>query len=186
MKTKFNHILLILLTLLHVNSLNAAVYDADVLEIFSKLLPRFIMMSSQKEKVKDSVNICIVHNEVDKSSALILKEKIEFNYKNGIKNININIVHADYSDVHPCKNTQLSFIFNTQKDKLSHALEFLNKQKMLTVSYDPLLLQNGVGVSIFLGRRVAPYINMKSINTNKIKLDNLLLRVSKIYREGEK
>ena len=186
LKTKFNHLLLVLFTILHVNVLNASVYDVDVLEIFSKILPRIVMMSSQKEKIKDSVNICVIHDSIDKTSAIILKEKIALNYKNGIKNKQVDVIHSDYSNISLCKGAQLSFMFNTDNESFSQALKFLNHEKIITVSYDPQLLQNGVEVSLFLGRRVIPYINMESVNKNEIKLENILLRVSKIYREGDK
>lgn len=167
--------------LFNTNILNASVYDDDVLTIFSKIIPRFIMMSSQKEKITDSINICVLHDDIDKLTTLSLIDKINNNYPNGIKNYKITLLNTTYSKITQCENTQLLFMFNSNGKNIADALLFANKQNILTMSYDEALLENGVEISLFLGRKVLPYINMKVITENKIELDNILLRISKIY-----
>ena len=55
----------------------------------------------------------------------------------------------------------------------------------MTVSYDASLLTEGVEVSLFLGRKILPYINVKALNRNTITIDQILLRISKIYMETD-
>jgi hypothetical protein len=49
------------------------------------------------------------------------------------------------------------------------------------MSYDPKYLEKGVNASLFLGRKVTPYVNMNALRKNGIELDNVLVRISKIY-----
>jgi hypothetical protein len=164
--------------------LNAFVYDDDILDIFSKTLPRFILMSSQKDKIKDDLEICVVHDEVDELTALSLIEKVKTNYPNGIKEYKIKLLSSSYLQLNQCQNSQMVFMFNTSEENIKKALVFSYEHALLSVSYDERLLDNGVGVSMFLGRKVTPYININALRKNGIELNNILLRISKIY-EGD-
>jgi hypothetical protein len=183
MKFKQNLIRLFLITaiLLNNSTLNASSYDGDILTIFSKIIPRFIMMSSQKAKIRNDVEICILSDDIDKLEALSLMDKINTNLPNGIKQHKINLLNSNYEKINKCKNSQLIFMFNSSENNIKNAVEFSDKHNILSISYDEKLLQNGVEISLFIGRKVLPYINMKAISKNKIELDNILLRVSKIY-----
>lgn len=49
------------------------------------------------------------------------------------------------------------------------------------MAYDAKYLEQGVHASLFLGRKVTPYINLNGMRKNEIELDNTLVRISKIY-----
>jgi hypothetical protein len=166
--------------------LNASGYDNDILDIFSKTLPRFILMSSQKENIKGDLEICILHDEIDELTALSLIEKVNENYPNGIKDYQIRLTHSNYATIDLCQNSQLAFMFNTSKENINKALSFSFKHSVLSVSYDEKLLHEGVALSMFLGRKVTPYINIHALRKNGIELNNMLLRISKIYEGGHK
>ena len=51
-------------------------YDDDILNIYSKMLPRFILMSSQKEKISDKIEICVLHDAIDDRDAALLMDKV--------------------------------------------------------------------------------------------------------------
>lgn len=180
-KQSIIRLFLLISIILNTTILYALTYDDDILSIFSKLMPRFIMMSSQKKRIKDNIDICVLNDDIDKSAALSLIDKVNNNYPNGIKNHHIHLVSTPYSEITKCENTQLLFMFNSNEKNINDALLFSNKQNILTMSYDEALLENGVEISLFIGRKVLPYINMKAITKNKVELDNILLRVSKIY-----
>jgi hypothetical protein len=160
-------------------------YDDDILNIYSKMLPRFILMSSQKEKVSDKIEICILHDAIDDRDAALLMDKINSNYPNGIKSNKIKLLSTGYNDLQICKNTQSAFLFNSNDKNIKKAILFLKRQKILSISYDAQLLEDGAEISLFIGRKVQPYINVQEILHNNIKLDNILLRVSKIYSKSE-
>lgn len=177
--TKFN--ILLVTIIFYTNTLSASVYDDDILNIYSKMVPRFIVMSSQKEKIKNHLEICLLYDKTDERAASSLMDKINSNYPHGINDFGIKIVKSNYTNLEVCQTSQLAFMFSSDETNIKNAILFLNKQNILSMSYDELLLENGVEISLFIGRKVIPHINMKAIIQNKIELDNMLLRVSKIY-----
>ena len=179
------YLFLTFMLLFNTLSIHASNYDEDILEIFSKIAPRLILMSSQKEKIEDDIQICILYDKVDSIAANSLTDKINSNYPHGIKNYKINIIHAKYSELIKCQNSQLAYLFNTQNNNIIQSVNYLNQYTILTLSYDPTQLQYGVHASLFLGRKVMPYLNIKHIHDDGIELDNILIRVSKIYTKKE-
>lgn len=161
-------------------------YDSDILNIYSKMLPRFVLMSNKREKVDEEIKICILYDKIDERDALSLIKKINTNYPNGIKDAKIKLQMGDYNSLDICKNSQSAFLFNSNEQNIKNAISFLNQQKVLSIAYDAQALENGAQISLFIGRKVQPYINIKEVLDNNIVLDNILLRVSKIYKESEK
>ena len=111
-----NHILFlsIFIMLLQPGALFASSYDDDTLEIFSKIIPRFILMSSQKTTIQNKIEICILHDKLDERSASSLVDRIQNNYPNGIKNYKLKLINSDYADIELCRKSQLAFLFEIQ------------------------------------------------------------------------
>lgn len=171
--------------MLYASSLNASGYDDDVLEIFSKMLPRFVLMSNQKNLLKERLEICILNDKIDEKTALTLMNKIDTNYPNGIKNYKIRLVEGDYANVNACRNSQLIFMFDSADENIAKAIRYSKENHVLSMSYDAKYLENGVGASLFLGRKVVPYINVNALHKNGVEFDNLLVQISKIYASEE-
>ena len=186
MLVKYVKLLFVFCLLFSFTTVNAANYDDDVLEIFAKLLPRFIIMSDQKLKIKDQIDVCILREDVEEDAATTLIDKIIDNYPSGIKKDNIELIQTDFTDLNVCKNSELLFLFNASPKKIREALLYAKNHQTLTVSYDASLLAEGVEVSLFLGRKILPYINVKALKRNSITIDQILLRISKIYMETDK
>lgn len=168
------------------STLNASTYDDDVLNIFSKVLPRFILMSSKKDEIKKEIRICILHDNIDEKIALSLVRKTNDYYPNGIKEYQLKFIQTNYSDISKCDSSVLLFLLNSNDKNIKQTLKFSRKYKKLTISYDAKLLEDGTDISMFLGRKIIPYININSIREKKIELNNNLLRISKIYKEKAK
>jgi len=177
---------ILLFVLSHTLLLNAGNYNEDVLTIYSKMIPRFVVMSSQKEKIKTDIEICILRDKLDEVDAHLLIEKIESNYPSGLLNHPIKLIQTNYTNIQKCKSSQLAFMFNADDNHLHHAISFLQKHRILSLSYDMALLEKGADASLFIGRNVMPYRNIKATSSTNIFFDTLLLRVSKIYKEDEK
>lgn len=178
--------LIFLLTLSSATLLNAANYNDDLLNIYMKMAPRFIVMSSQKAKINVNIEICALYEPLDESVAKSLVDKIHNAYPNGLKNHPIKFILSDYSKPEACKNSQLAFMLEADDKRFEDALLFLRNNGVLAMSYDISFLEKGADVSLFVGRNIAAYINMESITNKKIVFNNLLLRVSKIYTKAKK
>lgn len=181
MLNRFIAIFCILLLSIQPGHLHALSYDKDVLEIYANLLPRFVLMSSNKKEIKKSLEICIVHDKVDEQMASMLVNMIEEKYPNGIKSLQIKGHLAAYDAVTECKSSHILFLFNTSTAHIQNTLLFSKEHRQLTISYDPLLLSLGVHLSLFLGRKIVPYVNLQALKENGIEVDNILLNISRIY-----
>lgn len=160
---------------------HAFIYDNDLLNTYAKLSPRFILLSTQVDKIEDEINICLLHDKLDEKSALHFIELINDNYPKGIKKYSIKTTKTYYEDIDSCKSSNLLFLLKSKSDVIDTTMVFAKQNKIMTISYDSTLLENGVDISLFLGRNVVPYLNMKSMREKEIELDNRLLRISKIY-----
>lgn len=181
MKNIFFYFTLMFFVALGASPLHAVSYDDDVLEIFSKIVPRLVLMSSAKNTLKDKIELCVVYEPVDERKAAFLGEKISASYPAGIKDYKIRLVPTAYGSFDACRNSQLMFLFNTNESHLQKALSFAENNAIMTISYDPKYLEKGVGLSLFLGRKVTPYINVMAFKKSGIALENTLLHISKIY-----
>lgn len=159
-------------------------YSDVKIAIFAKILPRVILMSSQKERIVDSLNICLIRDELDSSSAKLLADKIYVNYPKSLLKKDINIESVTFNELDKCKSAHLLFMFDTREELVSRVVDFSNSYGVLSAAYNDNYLESGLQLSIFIGRKVTPYINISAINRSNIELDNLLLRISKIYYEN--
>ena len=175
----------IFIILLYPFTLSASTYDDDTLEIFSKIIPRFVLMSSQKKTIQTKIEICILHDKLDERIVSSLIDKIQNNYPNGIKNYRLKVISSNYSDIDMCYKSQLAFLFDTDEKNMDNSIRVLNKNSVFTMSYDAKYLANGVESTLFLGRKVVPYMNMSALRQNGMEIDNTLVQISKIYLQGE-
>lgn len=170
-----------------ISTIHASVYDDDTLTIFAKIMPRMVLMSSQKEQITESIDICIASDKIDERTALTLIDKIHSSYPNGITNRQLKLINTTYSTLEKCQNSQLLFLLDSNDKNIEKTLQYAYSHRSLTMSYDPKYLENGIESSLFLGRKVTPYLNIYALRKNGIEIDNLLIRISKIYlSEGEK
>lgn len=181
LKVKCTMFKILIALLLFINPLFADEYEQSKLTIFSKLLPRFVLMSSQKTKLKNTIKICLTSEYENNIHSNYLKEKLE---NNSIANFQNTIIDTNYNNLFLCRNADIVFMFNSEQKTFSKAIEYFNNKEILTISYDPFFLTYGANISLYFGNKVQPFINVKSITQKNIQLDNILLRISKIYREN--
>lgn len=144
-------------------------------------------MSSQKEEIKENIELCILHDKIDERIALSLMDKLYDSYPKGINKHLLKLTNTTYSTIEKCQSSQLIFLLSSNEKNIDKAVQYTHKHRAISMSYDPLYLEHGVQVSLFLGRKVTPYLNINELRKNGIDMDNLLIRISKIYlSEGEK
>ncbi|MDP3265403.1 MAG: YfiR/HmsC family protein [Sulfuricurvum sp.] len=175
------------MTLIYSATLGASIYDDEALTLFSKIIPRMVLMSSQKERIKENIELCIVNDKIDERIALSLIDKLHDAYPNGINNHPLKLTNTSYSTIEKCQKSQLVFLLSSNENNIEKALQYTHTHTAISMSYDPIYLANGVETSLFFGRKVTPYLNINALRKNGIDVDNLLIRISKIYlNEGEK
>lgn len=173
------YLLLIIVASVLCSWLQASQYKEEILSIYAKIVPRVLFMSSLKSRLKDEIAICIVRDDIDKNAAVLLTDLLHKNYPQGIRNMALHVDVVDFTSSATCKDVPLIFLFNSTTENIKKLLQFTHNQ--IVVSYSDTLLGQGADVSLFIGRRVMPYLNMQNLAKKKISLHPTLLRVSKIY-----
>lgn len=181
MKRHFGFLLL-LSALFVPGSVKAEYYDTTLLTLFSKILPRIVSASNLAPKAGEPLGVCIVRDEVDASAAAVFGALLA----NAVRTHGIEIVQTDFSHVEVCGKRPLLFLFNASPETVSTALSSLTTFSPMVAAYDYRLLSSGADVSLFVGRSVKPYVNLESLRGKGIRLEPIILQVSKIYgRESE-
>lgn len=167
----------LLFTLFSPFSLSAAYYDTTLLTLFSKILPRIVSLSSLAPEEGKPLSVCIVREDVDASAA----KTFEVMLSDAAHKHVIESIETDFSHMSVCGKSQLVFLFDAPTETVVTALSSFKEFHPMIASYDAKLLSSGADVSLFIGRSVKPYINLKSLKDKQIRLDALILQVSKIY-----
>ena len=92
--------------------------------------------------------------------------------------------YIDLNDLDLVKETNLSGIFLTQtmsSSEIRKVTQYSNLHNILSFSPFEGDVERGVMASIFVGAKIRPYFNIKSLNAAEVKLKPSLLKVSKAY-----
>ena len=163
-------------------SLFATTISESLLQIHATLMPKVYLMDySYKEKIdNNSIVIAIAYNKVDYSSAQSLKEKIEAKYRDGIKSYSIDVKLVPYSQVDK-NSANIYYLFPTNSKNIKKVIKKANEDNALTFSYLKDDLQHGIMISVSIGNRVKPILNLNAIKLHNISFRPVLLNISKIY-----
>jgi len=175
-----NILLLILLT--PFSKALAVSYDESILQIYSKIIPRLVIMSNVPAEPKKSVSVCTIHNKDDAASAERFSQMIQKNATGG--SVTLRIRHRTYEHAAECFDSQLLFLLNGSETQFSRLQKELGTKPIITVAYDPRMLEAGADISLYMGRSVMPYLNLGALRNKGIRFESVLLRVSKVY-EGK-
>lgn len=172
---------LLFVLILNPVSMMADYYDTDVLTIFSKILPRIVSMSSLDPSEGAPINVCIVHEDVDMPAAKHFEALLKQNTLNSGPVQRLQSIRTDFSHISTCGKSQLIFLFDARPATVARALSEAKKIQAIVAAYNTMFLSEGVDISLYVGRSVKPYLNLRSLKDKNISLDTMLLRVSKIY-----
>lgn len=176
-------VLLVLLIVL-LGPLHAGGYDDDTLRIFAKIAPRIVLMSSVRDRVKEGIELCIVSEVMDADNAELFGRMILESYPNGMTKYPVVITQAHYRTLGACRDAHLMFLFDTDGEGFDAAIAYADAHRLLDVVYDERLLERGADVSLHLGRKVLPILNLQTLQRKGITMDNPLIRISKIHGEA--
>ncbi len=166
------------------NFLHGATINNSVLNIHATLVPKLSLMDYQLEQKLDNnaIYIAIYYSNLNYKSAKFLKTRINLKYKNGLKKFKVKTKLIPYSD----KKTILAniyYLFPTSDSNVKNILKNAIAVGALTFSYSKNMLSLGSMISIDIGAKVKPIINLDAIKTNEISLRPVLLNISEIYKQ---
>ena len=155
----------------------AEYYDTTLLTLFSKILPRVVALSSLAPEEGKPLNVCIVRQDVDMPAA----EQFVMLLERAAQAHTVKSLQTDFDHIDACKDATLVFVFDTPRKTDADTFVKLTNLPAIVAAYDTRLLEQGADVSLFVGRSVMPYLNLKSLRKKDIRLNAQLLRVSKPY-----
>lgn len=163
--------------------LYAAVYDSNLLQIGAKIFPKIILMEKgTNERIQSSVNLFIVSTNVAKSDAQRLSGMIESQYNGVLSTHPLSIAILSPKEALETKNAHGFILLMDPNDpSLSPVLDYAQRNKILTFSFDTEILQKGGAVSLYIGRNVKPYINLSTLKQVPFVFEYGFLKLSQPY-----
>jgi hypothetical protein len=173
----------VLLSLFFITTIFAnGIYNSNLLDIQSKVFPRIIISdkSVEKKTLEKKIIFVILYEEIDFNMALILKDKIERNYKS-LKDIDflVELKEIDKFDKKEPLSTAYYFLL-ADKNKIHLISDFLIKNNRLTFSYDDTYLELGIIFSLKINSQIDLFLNLQELKNSKIELENSIFNAVKI------
>jgi len=158
--------------------------NESLLKVHATLVPKISLMDYQfKNKLKNNtITIAIMYKNSEYKDALLLKNKINSRYKNGIKSYKVRSKIVPYSDI-KSTNVNMYYLFPARSTDIKRAIKQAKLNTALTFSYLEEDLKYGVMISLNVSKKIKPILNLNAIKTNKISFRPVLIDISNIYIE---
>jgi len=165
--------LLVMLSL----QLSATHYNSTVLELEAKLFPKIILLSEQVDKDAIYLDIYIITKEIDKESAQELKYLIEDYYPEKISGKTIRVTLREFENFK--KKPDALIVLHHSAKELEKIALWANKNRIISLAYDPSYMQYGIIASLYIGKVTKPYLNREVMQKYNFKFNPYLLKLSK-------
>ena len=176
----------LLILLLLFSSLYSYTYNTQIMQIYAKIAPRLVLMTTgQKPLANKSILIGILYAEGDRKAAKKLAKLMHNAYPKGLEHSLLDIRLFTYKDVAALQNISLLFFLENSPNVIEPILNFAKQKQILSIVYDNRLLAKGAMVSLYIGKTVKPYLNLKAVQQSGLSSDNVLMSISKIYYNDE-
>lgn len=154
-----------------------------MLQIHAKIAPRIILMSERN--ISEDIKIVIVYEKGDEDNALLFQSYLKKSYPNGLSNRFLNIQKIDYSSFDSVSKDTLVFLFDGEDFHIKKIISFAKRDGFLTMSYRYDYLNDGVLVSLHVGKILKPYLNIQAAKESGVIFQNNLIAISKIFYPKE-
>ncbi len=177
---------LLISLLIFCNMLFAHSINESLLNIHATIVPKLPLMDYKfQKKLKDNaILIVIYYDSIDYKSAKKLQYIINEKYKNGIKEYPIKTKLSLYNKKQGLK-ANIYYLFPSTNKNIKHTIQNAKINSAITFSYLQDDLANGCMISLDIGAKVKPIINLNAIKQNNISLRPVLLKISNIYVDTE-
>ncbi len=178
---RFLGLLLIFSVLLHAYS-----YNHQLLQVYAKIAPRMMLLVEDpaSEPVEHYL-LCILYEAGNEVEAESLRKMMLSAYPDGLKSRPLEVRTVPFNDCVQCRDAALIVMLDADERTIAAAAANAHELGIATMAYSSRFLKDGVMMSLDLGATVRPYLNLKAAKTAGIPVNDVLLRVSRIYSGGE-
>lgn len=156
--------------------------NESLLKVHATLVPKISLMDYKfNEKLKNNtITIAIMYNESEYKDAKFLKDKIDIRYQDGIQSYKVKSKLVVYENVKKAQ-ANVYYLFPTSEHNIKETVQQAQENSALTFSYLRDDLKYGVMISLNIGNKIKPVLNLEAIKMYNIALRPVLLDISSIY-----
>ncbi len=167
-----------------ITSIYASHINESLLNMHALLLPKIYLMdyNFQKKSIDKTISIALVYERGEYKSAQFLKKQILKKYKNGINSYKLDIQLVNYNKIDNA-HANMYYIFPSTKHNTQKAVQKANKDNAITFAYTKEDLKYGIMISLEVGKKTKPLLNLEAIRENNISLRPILIDISVIYTD---
>ncbi|MDQ7044826.1 MAG: YfiR/HmsC family protein [Sulfurimonas sp.] len=156
--------------------------NESLLKVHSILVPKLYLMDYQyKGKItNNTIKIAIIYKKSDYQAAKTLENLIHKKYTKGIQSFAIKAFLINYENI-TNTDANIYYLFPSSESDINKAIGYANGEDALTFSYQSSDLQYGVMISVNVEHKIKPILNLLAIQTSRINLRPVLMRISNIY-----
>lgn len=162
-------------------SAHAGSYSQPLLNIHAKVFPKVLLTDTNlnNKLVNNEIKIVLLYEEIDYQTAKKFKINIQELYEelNGKK---ISIVLRTYDSFDETEKASAYYLFYSSDRKVEAVCHQIEQDSILTFSYDNRYLDLGVVMSLHVGKKTSPYINLINLKKSEIKLQNIIYKIARI------
>jgi hypothetical protein len=157
-------------------------YDQKILQIHAKIAPRILYMNEAKKPLSSPLLwIVIVYEEGDAKAARDLLKYINLMYPEGLGKKTIKVMKSSYASFDKAPENALIFLLDAPDAKVAKMVDYAQKNRLMSMSYQSEYLQKGALISLHIGKTLKPYLNIEAAKKSGIIFSPTLISVSKIY-----
>ena len=160
--------------------------DNSLLDIHATIMPKVLLLEHNIEDkiINNKINITIAYEKNSYKDMKFLKKAIESKYPNGISGYEIEIDFINYDAFTKCKETtNILYIFPSSQKNINNIINEYRKCDAVTFASEKEYLENGAMISIDVGKKVKPIVNLKAVKRSGISFKPVLLSISKVYKK---
>jgi len=172
--------------LLLVSFLFSKTLNNSLLDIHATIMPKVLLLEHGVEKkIKDNkINITIAYEDNNYKDMKFLKTSIESKYPKGISGYEIVIDLINYNNFQKCKkNTNILYIFPSSEQNVIYLINAYKECDAITFASIKKYLKFDAMISIDVGKKVKPIVNLNAVKNSGISFKPVLLSISKVYQE---
>jgi len=177
---------LLITILLFSSFLFSKTLDNSLLDIHATIMPKVLLLEHNIEKrIKNKkIHITIAYEDNNYKDMKFLKNAIESKYPNGISGYQIIIDFINYSQFKKCKmQTNVLYLLPSTENNIDKLIKDYRSCHAVTFAADKAYLKNNAMISIDVGKKVKPIVNLSAVKKSGISFKPVLLSISKVYNK---
>ena len=171
------YILFVFLTTL---SIYGQSYQTSLLNLHAKVFPKILLSDTQLDEklVDNNIVIIILYEEKDLKVAQSFQKRI-LKYHSQLGIYTFDVLLQKYTSFSSSDNATAYYQLLTDATTLQNTNSIIQLKNKISFSYDNSYLDRGTLMSLYIDKKVMPFIDMKTLKNSKIIFKNIIFKIAK-------